>query len=101
VVGLVGNYHAKKTDGAPWNPRTRFMAGYLPASALTTLDVGYSGGAAWICVPECGVSEMGSSSQTAAPGFSLHLVEKDGGAYDGVYGVGRLSPSLPARSGGG
>lgn len=102
VVGLVGNYHAKKTDGAPWNPRARFMAGYLPASALTTLDVGYSGGAAWICVPECGVSEFGASSKpAAAEGFSLRFVNKDGGAYDGIYNVGRLSPSLPARSGGG
>lgn len=101
VVGLVGNYHAKKTDGAPWDPRTRFMAGYLPASDLTSLDVGYAGGAAWICIPECGVSEMGSSSQTIAKGFSLRFVAKDGGAYDGVYDVGRLSPSLPARSGGG
>lgn len=100
VVGLVGNYHAKKTDGAPWNPRMRFMAGHLPASALTSLDVGYTGGAAWVCVPECGVSEMGSTSQTAAPGFTIRLVAKDGGAYDGVYDVGRLSPSLPARSGG-
>lgn len=99
VVGLVGNYHAKKTDGAPWDPHARFMAGHLPASALTSLDVDYTGGAAWICVPECGVSTLGTTSQTAAPGFSLRLVAKDGGAYDGVYGVGRLSPSLPARSG--
>jgi len=101
VVGLVGNYHAKKTDGAPWNPRMRFMAGYLPPGGLTSLDVGYAGGAAWVCIPECGVSELGASSKTAAQGFSLRLGDKDGGAYDGVYDVGRLSPSLPARSGGG
>jgi hypothetical protein len=101
VVGLVGNYHAKKTDGAPWNPRLRFMAGYLPPGGLTSLDVGYDGGAAWVCMPECGVTDFGASSKTAAQGFSLRLMDKDGGAYDGIYEVGRLSPSLPARSGGG
>lgn len=100
VVGLVGNYHAKKTDGAPWNPHQRFMAGYLPAGSVTSLDVGYTGGSAWICAPDCGVSEVSASSQSARPGFAIHLETKDGGAYDGIYDVGPLTPSMPARGDG-
>lgn len=98
VVGLVGNYHAKKTDGAPWNPRKRFMAGYLPAGSVSSFDVGYTGGSAWICVPDCGVSEVSASSQQASPGFAIRVESKDGGAYDGIYDVGRLTPSVPARA---
>jgi hypothetical protein len=81
---LVGNFHARKTIGAPWDPKRRWMASWLTGD-VTTFDVRYDGGSAWVCFSDdkCGVEKFRGNAGSEYPD------------YDGIYPVGPISASLP------
>jgi hypothetical protein len=99
---LVGNLHARKKPGAPWDPNVRWMAVRLAESEpeVITLDVRYRAGTAWICQsnsPEaCKPTTLQGSPAPTAAGVAL-APQPEG--YDGTFDVGTLTASLPARSG--
>jgi hypothetical protein len=98
---LVGNLHARRDVGAPWNDKLEFMAHRLAPGepTLLTLNAGFSGGAAWICTgndaASCGPGRFkGRPGKTA--GISLTPDPRDPDGYQGTYFLGRLHASPPA-----
>ena len=91
---LVGNLHARKKPGAPWDPDVRWMALRLAEREprVMTFDARYAEGTAFICQGDtpgsCKVTKL-----RGVPEGSPH----DG--YDGTYWVGPITASLPADSG--
>ncbi|MES2318847.1 MAG: calcium-binding protein [Pseudomonadota bacterium] len=49
VIALTGNYHARQADGAPWNPKHRFMAGYMKDLKPYSINVEALRGSYWAC----------------------------------------------------
>ncbi len=102
LLVLVGNLHARRTAGTPFDPRLEpmalLMARALPSSPLLTFDASYPAGEAWICQPEpsgCGAVRVRGDG---APGAAFELVIRKTaeGAYDGVYRLPSLTVSPPA-----
>jgi hypothetical protein len=96
-VVLMGNLHARKTQGAPWGDAAfRFLAGYLPAP-VTSLDVRSSGGTAWLChsgkATDCG-ADLAATPPGAGEG--VRLAPSREGAFDGTFDVGPFTASPPA-----
>jgi hypothetical protein len=97
---LVGNLHARKKPGAPWDPNVRWMAERLAAREpdLLTLDVRYPSGTAWICqspqAPDCRETRLRGFPIGPERGIAL---EPQPQGYDGVYTLGPLTASPPAR----
>src|SRR5262249_38305711 len=97
---LVGNLHARKTPGAPWDPNVRWMAVRLAETEaeVVTLDARYRPGTAWICLsdsPEaCKPTTVRGTTGPAAPGIALAPLPE---GYDGTCDVGTVTASAPAR----
>jgi hypothetical protein len=105
-VTLTGNFHSRRTVGAPWNASARFMAGYLVDAglALSTFDVERDGGSAWVCpMDETGKTQpcgpRGRPPRPVTDAWSLSTAPTDG--HDGHYVVGPTTASPPAVGGGG
>lgn len=87
VVSLSGNLHAAKLKGghagADYEP-----LGYLLTRQMTThaIVLVHAGGAAWVCMPQCGVHEMGGAGAAT---------KRRG--YDKVVNVGSITASPPVR----
>ena len=99
---LVGNYHARNIDGAPWDPEKRWMASFLSQRepGLVTLDFRSLPGTAWTCVASGGGEICGSNpikgNDDATSTRALRLKPDPVLGYDGVYSVGAITASPPA-----
>lgn len=96
---LVGNYHARKAVGAPWDARKRWMASYLDGPGVVSLDVVYPSATVWNCLQtgtgqDCGMHELSKTGSRAARGIVLGADSRLG--YDGTYSAGPLTASPPA-----
>lgn len=103
---LVGEVHAWKTQGSPWDPNFLPMGWHLEQAGLHVRSLGRStpAGRAWICSGvspgDCGSRETKAtavlpSGRTA--GIEL-LPQPSTRGYDGLYGTPTLTPSPPAKS---
>ena len=100
---LVGNYHARKSVGAPWDPAMRWMANFLARHerGLITLDVRAPPGTAWVCLQKegggesCGSRRL-SGSNDPASGRAIKLEPNAQLGYDGVYRLSAMTASPPA-----
>ena len=103
---LVGEVHAWKTKGSPWDPGFLPMGWHLTEARLHVRSLGRStpAGLAWVCsggLPsDCGPGETRAtqalpSGRTA--GIEL-LPQPSPRGYDGLYGTPSLTTSPPALS---
>jgi len=100
---LVGNYHARKSIGAPWDPGMRWMASFLARHerGLITLNVRAPPGTAWMCLQEedggqsCGSHPL-SGTDAPASGRAIELEPNVKLGYDGIYRVSAMTASAPA-----
>jgi hypothetical protein len=100
----VGNYHARRVAGAPWNPSAPWLASILApqVSGMITLDMRTLPGTAWICSgatsDTCGVRPIKNIANTSnnTVDIAVKLEPQHGGAYDGTFSVGRITASPPA-----
>ncbi|MCY1044277.1 hypothetical protein OV208_23365 [Corallococcus sp. bb12-1] len=101
-IVLVGNLHARRDVGAPWNKSLEFMTHRLLATepGLVSLDLAYPGGSAWICrgmtADTCGEKSLRGVGAAQPASISLQKNADDPDGYDGTYSVGTLSASPPA-----
>ena len=92
-VGLVGNLHARKAPHPQF--KQTFMAERLVAmkQPVTTLDVRYGIGSAWVCMPGCGPQTIGRG---APEPVGVTLKPTGDGAYDGTFSIGTPTFAPPA-----
>ncbi|MHA7628196.1 hypothetical protein [Corallococcus sp. M7] len=101
-IVLVGNLHARRDVGAPWDEKLQFMTHRLLEAepGLVSLDLVNAGGSAWICrgmtADTCGQQALRSRGEARAPGITLQKNAEDPDGYDGTYAVGPLNASPPA-----
>jgi hypothetical protein len=100
VIALMGNFHARKQDGASWNPGYRFMAGHLKDLSPFSVNVDARQGAYWACFgptpADCKVVPFGhDASKHKALGLQRDADTKAVG-YDLALMLDQFSPSLPA-----
>lgn len=97
---LVGNLHARLTQGVPWDPNLKPFAMYVreKVRAMVSLDLRYGAGTAWTCTPKCGQDRMGAHLDgVTLPALPSVALRHSGAAFDGTWYVGQLSASPPAR----
>lgn len=104
VLLLVGNLHARKTKGVPWDSDLEPMAYHLVTRGLRVISLNLRNpkGTAWICssndAASCGPAGMGG--EEPSPGASPRGIRLDGATspegYDGVYIVSSMTASPPA-----
>lgn len=100
-----GNVHARKTrgltgPGVPPEYAQHEHLGYLLRDwHLVHLNAAYRGGASWACTGaapgNCSVHQHGQGCSTDCPPHTLIRLTNSDPAYDGVYDVGKLTPSPP------
>ncbi|MBN8229135.1 hypothetical protein JYK02_16630 [Corallococcus macrosporus] len=101
-IVLVGNYHARRDVGAPWDEKLQFMTHRLLEAepGLVSLDVVNAGGSAWVCrgmtADTCGQQPLRSRGEAQAEGILLQKKADDPDSYDGTYSVGVMTASPPA-----
>lgn len=108
TIALTGNLHNRAVRGVSFDPDYEPM-GYLVKHALAdhqsvrTLDVRYSGGAAWNCTqqdacrPHTVDSNVSADTDlTEAVAFVELFTVPNNDGFDGTYFVGDLSPAAPA-----
>lgn len=101
-IVLVGNLHARRDVGAPWDEKLQFMTHRLLEAepGLVSLDLVNAGGSAWICrgmtADTCGQQSLRGRGEARAPGITLQKDAEDPDGYDGTYSVGALTASPPA-----
>ncbi|RKG72793.1 hypothetical protein D7W79_27355 [Corallococcus exercitus] len=101
-IVLVGNYHARRDVGAPWDEKLQFMTHRLLETepGLVSLDVVNAGGTAWVCrgmtADTCGQQPLRSRGEVQAEGIILQKKADDPDGYDGTYSVGAMTASPPA-----
>ena len=107
AITLTGNLHSRNVRGvsfdADYQPMGFLVSEALPAGAVLTVDVQYSGGSAWTCSENgtCAPNTFGGNipglDPDAAPAPAV-AIDSEGNAdgHDGHYYVGELSPAGPA-----
>ncbi|WP_147446562.1 ChaN family lipoprotein [Corallococcus sp. CA047B] len=101
-IVLVGNLHARRDVGAPWNPSLEFMTHRLLVSepGLVSLDVARTAGSAWVCrgmtADTCGQQALRGVGTAQPVGVVLQKSVDDPDGYDGTWSVGAMSASPPA-----
>lgn len=96
---LVGNVHARLTEGVPWDPKLKPFAMVVrqKVAKIVSLDMRYQAGTAWSCAPKCEAdsinAQLGGVTLPATRAVAFH----QSGAYDGTWYVGKLNASPPAR----
>lgn len=96
---LVGNLHAKLTQGVPWNPNLKPFAMYVreKIGRMVSLDLRYGAGTAWSCTPKCGPASIGEHlAGVTLPAVPSVALKRTDAAYDGTWYVGPLNASPPA-----
>ena len=91
---LTGNIHANKAPHHPRKKQVVPMGHRLEEQGfvLHSYDVGYSGGEAWVCTPECGVHSLKGWDIAA----DSAAIDQEG--YDGILFVGPIHASPPAHA---
>lgn len=99
LVVLVGNLHAMKSIGSPFDPLFEPMAYYLAAANPTSLNVDFAGGAAWNCQSTCAAHEFSAKSEALRrpPGFYPEHPGRPG--FDGTVVLATATSSAPASRG--
>jgi hypothetical protein len=103
-VALIGNLHTSLDIGTPWDAKFE-NAAYLfarahPGVKAIALDVARTGGTAWTCVDAVAANcRAGTVKGDPSAGTWNVRMNADGRhrGHDGVYGVGALTASPPAR----
>ncbi len=103
VIALAGNLHTRISRGTPWDPNYEpaglILASKMPGVRLTSLDVSYQGGTAWFCTSgepsSCQVRSVRGRPDAQVGRVVLFPQVTNG--YHGVYEVGALTASPPAR----
>jgi hypothetical protein len=101
-VLLTGNVHSRTREGTPWDPKFRPMGLHLREAGanLVALDLAHAGGSAWICrsnePSSCGPAAMRGEDRGPSPFVELFSAPRTDG-HQGIYYVGPISPSRPAR----
>lgn len=100
VVLLTGNVHSRFRKGSRFSREFEPMA-YLVGKSLpqgrrmTSLDVAYANGTAWICAPDCGEAQLRGQGPEGLEGIKIDSwAERTG--HHGWYGVGAIEASPPA-----
>jgi uncharacterized iron-regulated protein len=100
VVGLLGNLHAQRDKGTPWNKD------FVPAVSLVTkldlvsLQMDYSAGTAWVCNRAgCGVNSVSSAPPSGKVQTQRITLSKQDPKFDGMYFLGEVTASAPFISG--
>ncbi len=103
VIGLAGNLHMRIRRGNPFNPDFE-SAGYVlvqrrPDLRVTSLDVSYPDGTAWICTSaeasSCQARPLRGKGDGQSERVVLHSEVTNG--YHGVYYLKSLTASPPAK----
>jgi hypothetical protein len=103
VVIYSGNVHAMKSKGVPGLPGYESLepTGYLLRNwDLLHLNMATTGGMAWFCSSEADCGPHWTLSRTVPPEPGTIRLGYPTAAFDGVYGVGPITASPPARQGG-
>ena len=103
IIVLTGNLHNRLTRGNLWNPDYEpmglFIAREVPESAVTSLELSYDSGSAWICQGElaadCGVARLKGNPSTSE-GIVLQRNSADRSVSGYLY-LGSITASLPAK----
>lgn len=94
VIVLVGNVHASKAVGRlPFEP----MAMHLPKESTLSLNMKYSGGSTWACMPECGVHSIARPAEELIGQITLD--DQLSAGYDGILNLGSITASPPVNDG--
>jgi hypothetical protein len=103
VIALMGNLHVRVSRGTPWDPNYE-PAGFVLVNRrseihVTSLDVSYQGGSAWVCTSSdpssCGARPVHGRADARSGRVVLNPQVTNG--YHGVYEVGMLTASSPAQ----
>lgn len=101
VISLTGNVHSRVGRGTPWNPDYE-PAGFVllqlkPNLKITSLDVVYPNGTAWVCTSaeasSCQVRKLGGKGDGQGERVVLHSEVTNG--HNGIYHVKTLTASPP------
>lgn len=104
VIVLTGNYHARQSVGAPWNPAYRFMGNYLTDLTPFSLHADAPRGSYWGCsggnAASCKTTTFGKDVPPPAnPGLYMDDKLKAIGYNQGLL-LPQLTVSLAARGAG-
>ena len=106
-VVLTGDVHARLMRGTSWNKEFEPM-GYLltksiNSSHIVSFAVSHEGGEAWLCVelpPDMKQTckSLPLKPKTGVPpAWSVKMTAEPNSAYSGIFGVGRITSSLPVH----
>ncbi len=101
VLVLTGNIHSRMVPGTPWDstfiPLGALVQSLLAERRVLGLNATHPGGSAWICASGsgCGPSPLTGTGQITEES-SIRLTP-EAESYDGLYSVGPLVASPPAR----
>jgi hypothetical protein len=97
-VALVGNLHNRAVPGS--GRMGGLVAAAGTAKSLHSLNASHKGGSAWLCTSSdaAGCGAVSLSGRSERPGLEVEMFEKlDPRGYHGVYHVGRINASPPAK----
>jgi len=101
LVALAGNRHSRVSKGDPRNSEYEPMGYVLGRETsfdnLVALNAAHGGGNAWICAPECGISDLVGHHGDAEWTIEIDDATRPAG-YAGWYHVGAIRASPPART---
>lgn len=103
LIVLSGNYHNRLRAGtaisSQYRPAAFGLARLIEPGRITSLDMGYDAGSAWLCSSpkptDCGVRRIGAHHPMAFGTISL-FDSLDAEGYSGRFGVGAISAAPPA-----
>ena len=100
TIVLTGNMHSRVSRGtardAEYEPMGYVLARDESVGRVISLNVAHSGGSAWVCNPDCGVSRLGGGDDQTAWSIEMDEATRPAG-HLGWYHVGSITASVPAR----
>ncbi len=100
LVVLVGNLHARRTRGVPWDPEWTPMAAHMVEKLeVVTLDFRSASGEAWNCrndPPDCGPHPLPGRDRGRDVFIDVEASSDPSRLYDGIFYIGRPNASPPA-----
>ncbi len=97
---LVGNVHARTVQGIAWDPAYMPMGAFLAARfPLTSLNITYRGGTAWVCTGNplvCGPHTVSPHPDQGDDPYVALYPERNEAGYDGELYVVELTAAPPA-----
>ncbi|UXI66287.1 hypothetical protein [Tahibacter amnicola] len=96
MLVLTGNYHARMSRGAPWNPEQEFAAYHLRDLSPYNVDIRARSGSAWVCLAgePCGARALGGTPD--APLGLTESAELDADGYRARLTLPVFTASAPA-----